>query len=147
HSGVANVKPAVAVDAPTDPPRPSEASELVARGWAHLRSGSFFETSDAVSAFQAATVIDPTFAAAYAGLALAKVAQAMNRHVLVEAHTDARAAALRALALDAESADAQAALGEVMLFAEWDWIAAERCFQRALAIDPYHAHAYLRYGD
>ena len=65
----------VRVDAPTtDASRASEASELVARGWAHLRSGSFFEVSDAVSAFQAATVIDPTYAAAYAGLALAKLA-------------------------------------------------------------------------
>jgi serine/threonine protein kinase len=146
--GAAAVKPAVADDASiTDVPRPSEPSELVARGWVHLRSGSFFEISDAVSAFQATTVIDPTFAAAYAGLALAKVAQATNRNVLVEAFGEARAAALRALALDDESADAQAALGEVMLFAEWDWIAAERSFQRALAIDPNHAHAYLRYGD
>ena len=146
--GAAALKPAVADDASiTDALRPSEASELVARGWAHLRSGSFFEISDAVSAFQAATVIDPTFAAAYAGLAVAKVAQATNRNVLVEAFGEAKAAALRALALDDESADAQAALGEVMLFAEWDWIAAERSFQRALAIDPNHAHAYLRYGD
>ena len=32
-------------------------------GLGDLRSGSFFEISDAVSAFQAATVIDPTFAA------------------------------------------------------------------------------------
>jgi serine/threonine protein kinase len=146
--GPAALKPAVADDASiTDALRPSEASELVARGWAHLRSGSFFEASDAVSAFQAATVLDPTFAAAYAGLAHAKVVQATNRHVLVEAFGEAKAAALRALALDNESPDAQAALGEVMLFAEWDWIAAERSFQRALAIDPNHAHAYLRYGD
>ncbi len=146
--GPAALKPAVADDASiTEALRPSEASELVARGWAHVRSGSFFEISDAVSAFQAATVIDPTFAAAYAGLAVAKVAQATNRNVLVEAFGEAKAAALRALALDDESADARAALGEVMLFAEWDWIAAERSFQRALAIDPNHAHAYLRYGD
>ena len=146
--GPAALKPAVADDASiTEALRPSEASELVARGWAHVRSGSFFEISDAVSAFQAATVIDPTFAAAYAGLAVAKVAQATNRNVLVEAFGEAKAAALRALALDNESPDAQAALGEVMLFAEWDWIAAERSFQRALAIDPNHAHAYLRYGD
>ena len=59
--GAAAVKPEVGNDASiTDAPRASEASELVARGWAHLRSGSFFEVSDAVSAFQAATVIDPT---------------------------------------------------------------------------------------
>src|SRR4030095_1026042 len=127
--------------------RASEASELVARGWAHLRSASFFEVSDAVSVFQAATVIDPTYAGAYAGLALAKIAQARNRHVLVEAFGEAKAAALRALALDDESADARVALGQVMVFAEWDWIAAERSFRRALAINPNHAEAYLHYGD
>ena len=33
-----------------------------------------------------------------------------------------------------------------MLFSEWDWIAAERSFQRALAINPNHAEAYLHYG-
>ena len=137
----------VRVDAPTtDSSRASEVSELVARGWAHLRSGSFFEVSDAVSAFQAATVIDPICAAAYAGLALAKLGQATDRHVLVEAFGEAKAAALRALALDDESADAQVALGQVMFTAEWDWIAAERSFQRALAINPNHAEAYIYYG-
>ena len=65
---------------------------------------------------------------------------------LVEAFGEAKAAALRALALDHESADAQVALGQVMFFAEWDWIAAERSFQRALAINPNHAEAYLYYG-
>ena len=147
HPGAAAVAPAVADDAAiTDVPRASEASELVARGWAHLRSASFSEISDAVSAFQAATVIDPTYAAAYAGLAHAKIDQANDRHVLVEAFGEAKAAALRAVALDPESADAQAALGLVMLVAEWDWIAAERSFQRALAINPNHAEAYLHYG-
>ena len=148
HPGAAAVTPAGADDASiTDAPRASEASELVARGWAHLRSGSFFELSDAVSAFQAATVIDPTYAAAYAGLALAKVAQATAHDVPhLEALGEAKAAALRALALDDESADAQVALGQVMFFSEWDWIAAERSFQRALAINPNHAEAYLHYG-
>jgi serine/threonine protein kinase/Tfp pilus assembly protein PilF len=137
----------VRVDAPTtDSSRASEASELVARGWAHLRSGSFWEVSDAVSAFQAATVIDATSAAAYAGLALAKLGQATDRNVLVEAYGEAKAAALRALALDDESADARVAVGQVMVFTEWDWIAAERSFQRALAINPNHAEAYICYG-
>jgi tetratricopeptide (TPR) repeat protein len=33
-----------------------------------------------------------------------------------------------------------------MLFSDWDWIAAQRSFQRALAINPNHAEAYLHYG-
>jgi tetratricopeptide (TPR) repeat protein len=146
--GAAAVKPAGAdVASITDAPRASEALELVARGWAHLRSGSFFELADAVSAFQAATVIEPTFGAAYAGLALAKVAQGdQSRRVRVEAFGEAKAAALRALALDDQSADAWVALGQVMFLAEWDWIAAERSFQRALAIDSNHAVAYVHYG-
>ena len=147
HPGAPAVTPTGVGDAsPTDAARASEASELVARGWAHLRSASFYEVSDAVSAFQAATVIDPTYAGAYAGLAFAKVAEGTNRTVLIEAFGEAKTAALRALALDDQSADARAALGQVMFIAEWDWIAAERSFQRALGIDPNHAEAYLYYG-
>ena len=100
-----------------------------------------------MSAFSAATAIDPGYAAAHAGLALAKVAQATLRAgPLVEAFGDAKAAALRALALDDQCADAQVALGQIMLSSEWDWVAAERSFQRALAINPNHAEAYLHYG-
>jgi tetratricopeptide (TPR) repeat protein len=100
-----------------------------------------------VSAFQAASAIDPTCAAAHAGFALVRVAQATVRDgPLVEALGEAKAAALRALALDDESADAWVALGQVVFFGEWDWIAAERSFQRALAINPNHAEAYLHYG-
>jgi serine/threonine protein kinase len=125
----------------------SEATELVARGWAHLRSGSFFELSDAVSAFVAAAEAAPACAAAHAGLALTKVAQAVAHDVPhFEALAEAKTLALRALALDDKSADAQVALGQVMLFSEWDWTAAERSFQRALAINPNHAEAYLHYG-
>ena len=125
----------------------SEASELVARGWAHLRSGSFFELSGAASAFLAATEVAPAYAAAHAGLALTKVAQAVAHDVPhLEALAEAKTFALRALALDDKSADAQVALGQVVLFGEWDWAAAERSFQRALAINPSHAEAYLHYG-
>ena len=148
HPGAAPIKPAVTDDASTtDTSHAPEASALVASGWAHLRSGSFFELSDAMSAFQAATVIDPTDAAAHAGMALVRAAQATVHDMpLVEAFGEAKAAALRALALDHESADAQVALGQVMFLGDWDWIAAERSFQRALAINPNHAEAYLHYG-
>ena len=37
--------------------------------------------------------------------------------------------------------------GAAHVLSEWDWLAAERSFQRALAINPNHAEAYLHYGD
>ena len=43
-------------------------------------------------------------------------------------HAEARAAALRALAMDDDCADAQVALGKVLLLSEWDWTGAERSF-------------------
>jgi serine/threonine protein kinase len=148
HPGAAAVAPAVADDPSiTDASRASDAAALVARGRAHLRSGSFFELSHAVSAFSGATELDPLYAAAHAGLALTKVAQATAHDVPhLEALAEAKTIALRALALNDKSADAQVALGQVMLFSEWDWTAAERSFQRALAINPNHAEAYLHYG-
>jgi DNA-binding winged helix-turn-helix (wHTH) protein len=130
-----------------DATRPLAAYELVGRGRAHLLSGSFFELPHAVSTFQAASDLDPTYAAAYAGLALALCAQAIARAVPQrKAFAEAKGAALRALAMDPECADAQVALGQVLFFSEWDWLGAERSFRRALEINPNHPEAYLHYG-
>ena len=129
------------------PSRPLEALELVGRGRGHLLAASVFELPDAVSAFQRAIAIDPTYAAAHAGLALARISQAALRATPhVEAYADAKAAALSALAMEEACADAQAALGQVLFLSEWDWRGAERAFQRALDINPHHTEALLHYG-
>ncbi len=121
--------------------------ELCGRGRAHLLSASMFEVPKAVEAFRAAIGLDDSYAPAHAGLALAYCAQAVMRTApLVESYRDARAAALRALAMDDESADAQVALGTVLFFGEWDWRAAERSLLRALEMNPSHVQAYLIYG-
>ncbi len=128
--------------------RPLEALELVGHGRAHLLSASYFELPKAVESFRAAIALDPTYAAAHAGLALARCAQAQMRSApQQEAYAEARASALRALAMDDECADAQVALGKVLLLSEWDWTGAERSFARALAINPNHTEAYLHYGS
>jgi len=128
--------------------RPLEASELLGRGRTHLLSGSFFELPQAVEAFRSAIAIDPVYAAAYAGLALARCSQAQLRAVPHrEAYVDARTAALRALALDSACADAQVALGIVLFLSEWDWTGAERSLRRALEISPTHTEAWLHYGS
>jgi DNA-binding winged helix-turn-helix (wHTH) protein len=128
--------------------RPVELYELVGGGRSHLLSGSYFELPSAVNAFRSAIEIDPTYAPAHAGLARAQCLQAVFRVVPhQEAFTEAKASALRALAMDSASADAQVALGTVLFLSEWDWTAAERSLCRALEINPDHTEALLQYGS
>jgi len=128
--------------------RPVELYELVGRGRSHLLSGSYFELPAAVDTFRSAIEIDPTYAPAHAGLARARCLQGVFRAVPhQEAFTEAKASALRALAMDSGSADAQVALGTVLFLSEWDWTAAERSLRRALEINPDHTEALLQYGS
>jgi DNA-binding winged helix-turn-helix (wHTH) protein/tetratricopeptide (TPR) repeat protein len=131
----------------TQPPA-VEVTELCRLGRAHLRAASMYETPKARAAFRAAIVLDPTYAAAHAGLALACCAQAQFRMApFSDAYAEAKAAALRALAMDTSCAAAQTALGAVLFFSEWDWLAAERSLRRALDLDPEQTEAYLLYGQ
>lgn len=129
-------------------PHPPEAYEQFGRGRSHLLSASMFEVPKAIEAFRSASQLAPTYAAAHAGLALAHCAEAEYRvRPWGEAFADARAAALRALAMDDACADAQVALGAVLFRGDWNWIAAERAFERALRLNPNHSEAYLQHGS
>jgi DNA-binding winged helix-turn-helix (wHTH) protein/tetratricopeptide (TPR) repeat protein len=129
-------------------PHPAEAYELFGRGRSHMLAASMFEVPKAVETFRAASELAPTYAAAHAGLALAHCAEAGYRvRPWGEAFADARAAALRALALDGACADAQVALGAVLFRGDWSWVAAERSLERALRLNPNHTEAYLEYGS
>jgi tetratricopeptide (TPR) repeat protein len=125
-----------------------EVYELFGRGRFHLLSYSMFEAPKAVEAFRAASELDSTYAPAHAGLALACCALAALRVASpAEAYNEARAAALRALAMDNSCADAQVALGAVLFFAEWNWGAAEWSLARALELNPNHSEGFLIYGQ
>ena len=131
----------------SQPPSRLEVYELVGRGRAHLSLLSRSEAPKAIAAFEAAIELDSTFAAAHAGLALACCQQAELRLVpQAEAYARARAAALRALAVDDSCADAQVALAAVSFLGQWDWVGAERSLQRALEMNPSHTEAYVLYG-
>jgi DNA-binding winged helix-turn-helix (wHTH) protein len=120
--------------------------ELFGRGRGFLLSGSMFEVPKAVEAFGLATALDPGYAAAHAGLALAWCAQAELRLAPpATAYAEARSAALRALAMDAECADAQAALGAVASSTTPSPLAdtgrsteprSDGAFSRSCAVDP-----------
>ena len=121
--------------------------ELIGRGRAHLLTASRSEIPKAVSAFRSAIDLDPTYAAAHAGLALAWCAQAELRLVTPpESYAEARSAALRALAMEPTCADAQVALGTVLFLSDWNWVGAQRSLERALELDPNHTDGWLLYG-
>jgi DNA-binding winged helix-turn-helix (wHTH) protein len=129
------------------PATSAEVHELVGRARLKLLSVTRQDLPDAVAGFEAALALDPTYAPAHAGMALACCAQAELRLLPPsDAYPLARASALRALAMDDRSADAMTALGAVMFLGEWDWIGAERSLQRALEINPRHTQARLLYG-
>ena len=128
-------------------PRHPDVYELVGRGRAHLLTHSIKDVTQAIGSYDAAVTLDPGFAAAHAGLAVAYARRTEFRlGDAADSFARAKTAALRALALDADSADAQYALAVVSYLGEWDWIGAERSLQRTLAIDPTHAEALVLYG-
>jgi DNA-binding winged helix-turn-helix (wHTH) protein/tetratricopeptide (TPR) repeat protein len=124
-------------------PRDPEVPQLVARGryfW-NLRTGESFHRS--LSLFEEAARRDPAEAAAWSGIARAWVGLADYGHVsLDEAAGPARAAAARALALDATIAEAQAAQALVSVLFDRDWTAARRHFDEAILLDPTYAPAH-----
>jgi len=101
----------------------------------------------AVEHFENAIRLDPQYAAAFAGLADAYNLQpwwgvAPPRVALEKG----RAAALKALELDPNLADAHNSLAFVQLYYDWDLRAAERSFRRALELRPGFALAHYWYA-
>jgi DNA-binding winged helix-turn-helix (wHTH) protein len=128
------------------PARP-EVSELIGRGRACLMSASRSQIPRAVEAFRSAIELDSGYAAAHAGLAVAHCAEVELRLAAPDvAYRSARAAALRALAMEASNADAQVALGTVLFLSDWNWNGARRSLERALALNEAHTEGWLLYG-
>ncbi|MGH8198508.1 MAG: protein kinase domain-containing protein [Steroidobacteraceae bacterium] len=125
-----------------------EAYELYLKGryfW-NKRTPSGLHRS--INYFGQAVQKDPQFARAYAGLAdsygLLTEYQVLPAK---ETYADAKAAALRAIELDPDLAQARASLAYVKHFYEWDSKGAEAEFKRALEINPRYATAHQWYAE
>jgi len=64
-----------------------------------------------------------------------------------EAYPRAKAAALRALAIDENLAEAHVSLAMVQKEYDWDWQGAGRAYERALELNPNYAVAHQWYGE
>jgi len=101
----------------------------------------------AIEYFGQALDADPTFAPAYSAMADAYVQLGYASYLAPDdAFPKAEAAALKALELDSTLAEPHATLGFVKLYYTWDWRAADREFQLAIARNPSYATAHEWYG-
>ena len=95
-----------------------------------------------------ATQLDPSYALAYSGLADAYCSLGVIGDVAAaEVFPVARAAAEKALMLDASLAEAHTSLAYVKFSYNWDFSGAEAEFQRAIALNPNYATAHQWYGQ
>jgi tetratricopeptide (TPR) repeat protein len=96
-----------------------------------------------IECFQQAIDQDPNYALAYAGLADSYIIKANWRFgPSGEAYLRARAAALRALELDPQLAEAKTSVAYTTLLYQWDWKGAEKEFREAIALNPNYATAH-----
>jgi TolB-like protein/Flp pilus assembly protein TadD len=127
---------------PVDP----EAYEAYLKGryyWNKRTSDSF---KKGVEYLQRAVEKDPTYAAAYAGLAdSAGVSGFYGFASPEEGCGKAKAAARNALEIE-EMAEAHASLGWAIMHYDWDLSTAQREFQLAIALNPRYATAHQWYG-
>jgi TolB-like protein/Tfp pilus assembly protein PilF len=97
--------------------------------------------------FELALSRAPGYARAHAGIALIWLGRnQMGFTSPEEGVPKAKAAAMKALALDDALAEVHYALAILHTWADWDWPAGEREFRRAIAINPGFADAHAYYA-
>lgn len=146
HASVNGSTEASTVDQPALSSRSAEAHDLYLKGLYLWNKRTDFQ--QAIEYFQQATKADPNYALAYTGLA--------NSYTLLTAYSSAsatlyvpqaRAAALRALELDKNLAEAHTALALIVQNHDWDWQTSEKEYRRAIELNPNYATAHQWYAE
>ena len=97
--------------------------------------------------FEQTLALDPSYAPAYAGLAVFYYGLgALSIKRMTEMAPLAKSAAQKALAIDPSLSEAHSVLGLITGAVEYDWKAAERHFQAAMAVDPVPPLVRVRFA-
>ena len=99
-----------------------------------------------IEAFEQAIAIDALYALAYTGIADAYFRLSNVHASPLEVLPKAKEAALKAVEIDNDLAEAHSSLGMLRVYYDHDWAAAEREFNRALELNPDLPLAHQRYG-
>ncbi len=128
----------------------SEAYQLYLKGLFHWNKRTADDLKKAIDYFNQAKEKDPSFALAYAGLAVTYSVlpgnTAMVNQEVAETRLKAKAAALKALELDNTLAEPYAVLAGEKIN-EWDFAGAENNYKRAIELNPNSATAHQWYSE
>ena len=120
------------------------AYESYLKGRFHWNRRTEGDLKKAIAHFERATEHDPNYALAYSGLADCYTllgSAGYDAETPHEALAKARGAAMKALEIDQDLAEAQTSLGLVRFRMDWDWLGAEVAFRRALELNSGYASA------
>jgi len=129
-----------------DKAEPDHAHHCCMRGQYYLQKYTAAGLNRSIAYFHHAIESDPDCALAYIGLADCYYRLA---NVSLEPETaipHARAAAVKALSLNANLAEPHALLALISVFFDHDWPAAKRDFEKAMELAPGSATPYKQYG-
>jgi len=125
----------------------SEAYQLYLKGRYFWWRWSPEDAQEAIEYFQRAVQEDPQYTLAYAGLADTYISRFWFGEIATrEGAPKAKAAALKALEIDPDLAEAHTSLAFVNFLYDWDWTDAETHFQRALILNPSYVNAHNWYS-
>jgi serine/threonine-protein kinase len=125
------------------------AHDLYLKGLVHWNRRRAVDLGHAIAFFEEAARLDPGYARAHAGLALAYAVLPLHfadPPSVAEVFAKAETAARRALAIDPSVGEAHAALGYAYHW-QWRWQEADREFRQAIALSPANATVYQWYGE
>lgn len=127
-----------------------EAFRLYLKGRFFLNKRTEENIKKSIEYFNQAIELDPAYALAYTGIADAYITLGFgylySTDPSVNLFPAARTAALKALAIDNNLAEAHVSLGMIKERYEWDFAAAEREYLRAIELNPDYPMAHHRYG-
>ncbi|HEX8138834.1 MAG TPA: protein kinase [Pyrinomonadaceae bacterium] len=124
----------------------ADAYKLYLKGRFCLSKMTRESLNSGIKFFNEAIALDGSYALAYAGLADAYYRLSGAYLPPKEAMPQAKAAALRALAIDETLAEAHASLAVILAFYDWQWAEAESAYRRAIEYNPGYASAHHWYG-